>query len=232
MMSSAAARRERDSEAARLAILDAAEVAFAENGFDGARIDAIAAGSGYNKSLIFHYFGDKLGLYREIVARARGQFQGWFASVLGPLVQNDAMQLNADTVGAVLEIFIRGYFKNLVEHPRLVRMIAWEAAEGWQIFGSLQRKPEEIEGGKSAFDFIRRAQKAGIVQAELDPGLLIYNMASLCVYYVQSIPVLHPLIDFTGESVPELADAQDQIVKLLLHGTLVPQKEANHETHL
>src|SRR5579864_7908772 len=93
-------KRERDAEVARNAILDAAEEIFAENGFDGARIDAIAAASGYNKSLIFHYFGDKLGLYREIVSRARDWFQGWFAHTLVPFARNDALPLDAGTVRA------------------------------------------------------------------------------------------------------------------------------------
>src|ERR1700692_2963713 len=95
-------KRERDAEVARRAILNAAEEVFAENGFDGARIDAIAAASGYNKSLIFHYFGDKLGLYREIVASAREHFQGWFGGALVPFVNNDAMPLDAGTVRAFL----------------------------------------------------------------------------------------------------------------------------------
>src|ERR1700739_4979422 len=66
-------KRERDAEVARNTILDAAEEIFAENGFDGARIDAIAEASGYNKSLIFHYFDDKLGLYSAVLKRADDQ---------------------------------------------------------------------------------------------------------------------------------------------------------------
>jgi TetR/AcrR family transcriptional regulator len=232
MSSSAHAKRERDAEVARQAILDAAEEVFAKNGFDGARIDAIAAASGYNKSLIFHYFGDKLGLYREIVLRVREQFQGWFARVLAPLVDNDAMPLDAGTVRAFLETFIRWYFNMLVEHPRLLRMVAWEAAEGWHTFTSLQRKPEEIEMSLSIIDFIQRAQKAGFIEAELDPLLLIFNMVNLCMYHVISTPLLQQLMDSTGVPVPELAQVQDQIVKLVLRGALVPQKEADHETHL
>src|SRR2546421_9270850 len=232
MSSGAHARRERDAEVARQAILDAAEEVFAKNGFDGARIDAIAAASGYNKSLIFHYFGDKLGLYREIVLRVREQFQGWFARVLAPLVDNDAMPLDAGTVRAFLETFIRWYFNMLVEHPRLLRMIAWEAAEGWHTFTSFQRKPEELEMSLSIIDFIQRAQKAGFIEAELDPLLLIFNMVNLCMYHVISTPLLQQLMDSTGRPAPELAQAQDQIVKLVLRGALVPQKEADHETHL
>ena len=67
-MSSDKLRRERDAEVARGAILDAAEEIFAREGFDGARVDAIAEASGYNKSLIFHYFEDKL----DSIARLYG----------------------------------------------------------------------------------------------------------------------------------------------------------------
>ena len=62
--------RVHDAEGARRAILNAAEEVFAQHGFDGARIDAIAAAAGYNKSLIFQYFGDKLNLYAEVIKRA------------------------------------------------------------------------------------------------------------------------------------------------------------------
>ncbi len=65
------AKRERDAEVAREAILEAAEEVFAREGFDGARIDTIAAEAGYNKSLLFHYFGDKEGLYRAIVKKLK-----------------------------------------------------------------------------------------------------------------------------------------------------------------
>ncbi len=63
----------RRAEKTRLAILDAAEVVFAEHGFDGARIDAIAEVSGHNKTLIFRYFGDKLSLYAEVLKRVDKQ---------------------------------------------------------------------------------------------------------------------------------------------------------------
>ena len=61
--------RTHDAEGAREAILNAAEKVFAEHGFDGARIDVIAKESGYNKSLIFQYFDDKLSLYAAVIRR-------------------------------------------------------------------------------------------------------------------------------------------------------------------
>jgi len=43
---------------------------FAEHGFDGTSVYAIAARASYNKSLLFQYFGNKLGLYAEVLKRA------------------------------------------------------------------------------------------------------------------------------------------------------------------
>lgn len=58
-----------DSRRTKEHILAAAEAVFARRGFSGARVDAIAAASGYNKSLIYQYFGDKMALYTEVVKR-------------------------------------------------------------------------------------------------------------------------------------------------------------------
>lgn len=217
-------KRERDAEVARQAILEAAEQVFAENGFDGARIDAIAEASGYNKSLIFHYFGDKLGLYREIVARVRVHFQESWQS-LSPFIQNDVLPLNTETVRAFLEGFVRGYFKMMTEHPQLARMFIWEAAEGWHTYVWSQRLPDEVEINKLIVNYYRRAQQAGLIDPELDPIQLIMNIAGLCMLNVVLTPLKKHLRDMMGELAPDPARAQEQIIRLVLHGALVPQSE-------
>src|SRR5216683_5520936 len=90
--------RAHDAKGAREAILNAAEAVFSEHGFDGARIDAIAAESGYNKSLLFQYFGDKLNLYAEVVKRADREMNELTASVLGPLLEDESVASNAYTL--------------------------------------------------------------------------------------------------------------------------------------
>jgi AcrR family transcriptional regulator len=49
----------RDPERTATTILAAAVREFAEKGYGGARVDAIAERSGANKRMIYHYFGDK-----------------------------------------------------------------------------------------------------------------------------------------------------------------------------
>lgn len=56
----------------RDAILEAARIEFAENGYSGARIERIAATAKANKQLIFHYFDSKDGLYSTAIASVFG----------------------------------------------------------------------------------------------------------------------------------------------------------------
>jgi AcrR family transcriptional regulator len=62
-------------------ILEVAEREFAERGFSGASMDAIAAGAGISKPLVYSYFGSKEGLYGAIVRRAGENFRTTVAEV-------------------------------------------------------------------------------------------------------------------------------------------------------
>lgn len=61
-------RAEMREETERL-ILDAAEVVFAESGFGGATMQAIARASGLPKANLHYYFASKEKLYRRVVER-------------------------------------------------------------------------------------------------------------------------------------------------------------------
>jgi AcrR family transcriptional regulator len=52
------------------AMLDAAGAAFAEHGFHGASMDAIAAAAEISKPMLYAYFGSKEGLYAAYVERS------------------------------------------------------------------------------------------------------------------------------------------------------------------
>ena len=60
----------RDPERTSASILAAAVTEFTDKGYAGARIDSIAAKSGANKRMIYHYFGDKDGLYLAVLESA------------------------------------------------------------------------------------------------------------------------------------------------------------------
>src|SRR5208283_3726401 len=68
---------ERNPERTRERILSAALKEFAANGFAGARVDAIARRAAINKRMLYHYFGNKEHLFREVLRLKMAERQAW-----------------------------------------------------------------------------------------------------------------------------------------------------------
>jgi len=57
----------RDAEASRARVWSAAAAEFAARGFDGAKVDRIAASARVNKAMIYYHFKSKAGLFNAIL---------------------------------------------------------------------------------------------------------------------------------------------------------------------
>src|SRR5215471_15047400 len=167
-MSEPGSRRGRahDAEGAREALLNAAEQVFAEHGFDGARIDAIAAAAGYNKSLIFQYFDDKLGLYSAVIRRADEQTRDLQTQILASLLESDVTS-DAEKFKASVATYMRDYFDYLVKNPRVMRIFLWEMAEGWQTYAKIIT-PRDFEDIEQFRPVLERLQKSGLLRSDFD----------------------------------------------------------------
>ncbi len=125
-----------DARGAQEAILDAAEKVFAEHGFSGTRVDAIAAESSYNKGLLFRYFGSKLDLYAAVIRRADEQTRVLQEQSLAPLL-DCITTLDADNLRDLLQTYLKAYFDYLLANPRIARIYLWEMAEGWKTYAKI-----------------------------------------------------------------------------------------------
>src|SRR5258706_5618744 len=70
----------RDPERTKGRILAAALKEFSARGFAGARVDMIACRAAINKRMLYHYFGDKEGLFRAVLRRKIAERQAWNAA--------------------------------------------------------------------------------------------------------------------------------------------------------
>src|SRR5262245_62549035 len=88
MTATPAAERRRDAERTRAEILTVATAEFADRGYDGARVDEIAARTSTTKRMIYYYFGGKRQLYvaalESAYARIREAEQQVNVDHLGP----------------------------------------------------------------------------------------------------------------------------------------------------
>jgi len=210
--------RARDAKLARDAILDAAEAVFAEHGFDGARSEAIAHVSGYNISLLFRYFGDKLGLYGEVLKRADRELDALLAHGLAPLLADGTFSSHAHGFRTFLETLVQTLFDYLIEHPRFLRLLTWEMAEGWQTYAQIvshlpTRNVEQSE------PFFAKLWSAGFLRSDFSPLIQLTLVFQICQSYLAFLPLYQLLLP--GEDVSSagaLARGRDYLVALIVQG--------------
>ncbi len=212
--------RVHDAAGAREAILNAAEKVFAEHGFDGARTDLIAAEAGYNKSLISAYFDGKLGLYAEVIRRTDEQTRDLQTPLLAALLE-DGTVFTLEGFNALLKNFVNAYFDFLLAHPRFMRILVWEMAEGWQTFARIvtQRDKDDI----TQFEpLAEKLQKAGLLRRGFNPIAQITLLEFIIPCYMSSIPLMQMLVpaeDFS--SAEALAGAREYIVDFIVQGIVI-----------
>lgn len=207
-------------EASRAAILDAAEIVFAEHGFAGARVDAIAQLSGYDKKLLFRYYGDKFGLYVEVLKRADQEAHALLAAAFAPLLEDADAISQASQWRRFLTTMVHTLFDYLLEHPRFVRILTWEMATGWQTLIKItSRFPSEF---MSQFEMLfRNARSAGLLRSDFLPMIQFVMLLQICQAYLVSLPLYQTLLPADDlSSASTLAQAREYLVTLVVGGIM------------
>jgi AcrR family transcriptional regulator len=108
--------RPRDPVRTSAAILAAAREEFCARGFDGARVDSIAAKAKANKRLLYHYFGNKAALYRAVLHDAYVE------------IRHRELKLNLQNLGPLeaMERLVRFTFQHFLANPWFTRLLANE----------------------------------------------------------------------------------------------------------
>ncbi|WP_433383422.1 TetR/AcrR family transcriptional regulator [Actinoplanes sp. CA-142083] len=116
MTASPPVERRRDAERTRAEILTVATAEFADRGYDGARVDEIAARTSTTKRMIYYYFGGKRQLYvaalESAYARIREAEQQVSVDHLSP----------ADAIRRIAEVT----FDHHEANPDFIRLVSIE----------------------------------------------------------------------------------------------------------
>jgi AcrR family transcriptional regulator len=103
----------RPDEPGREKILDAARTMFGNRGFDATSIAEIGVGAGISKSVLYHYFGSKAGLYQALLEHD-GQALIAFVAAAVPPPDEDAPRLRAG---------VDAFLTFLSEHPETWKLM-------------------------------------------------------------------------------------------------------------
>lgn len=179
----------------REAILEAAVTEFSERGFDGARMEAVAARAGYNKSLVYRYFTDKKGLF-EAVLRFKVQQRAELARRM------------PTELAAIVEF----WFHQTLRDPDYLRMLIREALN--DTGGELVEEPLRRAYYREFTESIRAYQKVGRIGDEYDPAYFNLGMTALALFPTV-FPQLTRMITQQPPDSPEFHRKWEQFLKTL-----------------
>jgi AcrR family transcriptional regulator len=162
----------RDPIRTRQRILDAALAEFAVKGFAGARVDAIARRAGNNKRMLYHYFGDKEGLFRAVL---RYKIKERMSLVEAQAPQSDLVSN------------LPLWFKQNCHDADWVRLLAWESLQTTN--NSVPDGKERRRLARQAATHIRQKQAAGTLRNDVAADHLQLAKTSLAMF-----PVAFPQI--------------------------------------
>ena len=173
--------RRRDPERTRERILAAATTEFATKGIGGARVDAIAARSGANKRLIYHYFGNKQRLYLSVLERMYEE------------IRDAEMALNLERLEPrpAMQRLIEFSFDYYTDHPHFIRLLD---NENLQKARNLTRSPGIRQRNSPLVsmvgDLLRRGASTGDFRTDVNPVQLYISIAGLGYFYFANIHTL------------------------------------------
>ncbi|WP_030442183.1 TetR/AcrR family transcriptional regulator [Actinoplanes subtropicus] len=175
MTASPPVARRRDAERTRAEILAVATAEFADRGYDGARVDEIAARTSTTKRMIYYYFSGKRQLYvaalEAAYARIREAEQQVSVDHLGP----------ADAIRRIAEVT----FDHHEANPDFIRLVSIENIHRAE---HITRLPSLVKINTPAVllldRILSRGREAGEFRADVDAIDVHLMISAFCFFRV------------------------------------------------
>lgn len=186
----------RDPERTRAVILATATEEITTKGLDGARVDEIARRSGVNKRMIYHYFGDKEGLYLAVLETTYAAIRT--AEVGLKLADRDPVEGMRELI-----LFTWQYF---IDHPEFLSLLGTENLHR----AAYLKKSKRIRDLHSPLvgmiaDLLERGARQKVFRKGIDPVDLYITIAALGFFYMSN---RHTLSTIFGRDLATPANLQ------------------------
>ncbi|PJF09304.1 TetR/AcrR family transcriptional regulator [Pseudorhodobacter sp. MZDSW-24AT] len=188
-------------------LIEAGMREFVRHGFQGASISQIVEAAECNVRMIYHYFGNKLGLYRACIDRAYAELRQ---------AEREATFWSLPPRAAMAEL-VRFTYDYMVAHPEFQGLMRIEnMADGAHVRG-LEQVSARAE---SLFDAIARVldagRAAGAFSRRPDPGRLYLTILGLCTIHVSNRHTMGVVMGCDLADPVFLADRREEVVAVVL----------------
>lgn len=165
----------RDADATRARILEAATAEFAAKGLSGARVDEIAERAGFNKRMLYHYFGSKDDLFQAVIETA--YLKVW--------EEEAALQLDHLPPDEALRRLVSFTWDYYLAHPQFITLLNSE-----NLYEARHFKQSQViaDGARRSRDLVgqilARGAAAGLFRSGIDPVQLNITISAVGYYYL------------------------------------------------
>ena len=196
------------SNNSELAILEAAERLFSEQGYDAVSMSAIAKHAGTSKANIYHHFQNKHHLYLAVLDKA----------ALHSAELLDRLEDQPGSFESKLKAFASGQLSSILAHENRSQLLLREALSKGSERSKDVVKHAVGESFSRLVEMISRGQKQGEFRTGLDPALAAFLVVSTNVFFFQSREVMThlPDIGFTDNA----DDFSTTMMDILFNGVL------------
>ncbi len=167
--------RRRDAERTRSEILEVATREFAERGYNGARVDEIAARTRTTKRMIYYYFGGKKQLYVAVLERAYAR------------IRSAEQAVNVDHLDPIAAIrrLAEVTFDHHEAHPDFIRLVSIENVHHAEHIAELASL---VDLNSTAIELIgrilARGRGQGLFRDDLDAVDVHMMISAFCFFRV------------------------------------------------
>jgi len=191
-----------------LKILKTAEALFAEQGYAGTSLNAIAKQSGISKANIFHHFENKEALYRAVLGQASKEMSDVIDEVCNP---------NSPTEEQIRQYSLQ-HLTNLFKNRNVTRLILREMQDDNGQQNVDMARDVLGDNFSRIVSLIETAQSENKIRKNIPAAVIAMSMVAGNVFYFQVHKLLDQFPELSGAEQPQ--NYSSAFSEILLNGIL------------
>ena len=194
----------------RRALLDAGKTEFANYGYDGARLERIAAKVGCAKRMLYYYFGNKKDVYLAVIEQSYSD------------IRESEEMLNLDAMAPLqaLHALAQKSFEYHEQNLEFTRLVLQENFQGGEMLGQISKTDLLRKAALEPVErILERGAKQGVFRSGISAVDVHYMISALSSFRVDHAATWRSLleVDLLGDSLRErhLQLLLDQLSRLV-----------------
>lgn len=200
-------------------ILQAATELFSRQGPSGTSVDAIVKRARCNKRMVYHYFGSKEALCREVLMATYEEIARWEKSC----ITDDSPVSPA----ALIKNLVCKQIDFLAANPKIVSILMWENLDGG-------RTVRQLSVGKTKnplFQTLTRTlSRHGTVRSSKEIKQIFITLTAACFFTFSNRYTLKQIVGFDPAKEPWLSERRRHLIHLFTKGLTLDQTTRRHQT--